>query len=113
MVPTSVERLREGQGVLERVLRGGIKVDRILKKTDGDKEAGKPRPCSLFCLFPLCVAWLSLKSPWLTDGYEQQGPRGSPSRSPAHYSPSVFSQQVSLHLPPCLFLMAEDDLTSG
>ncbi|CAL8379154.1 unnamed protein product [Boreogadus saida] len=66
MVPTSVERLREGQGVLERVLRGGMKLDRILKKTDGDKEA---------------------------DGYEPQGPRGSPSRSPARYSPSVFSQQ--------------------
>ncbi|CAL8340918.1 unnamed protein product [Lota lota] len=68
MVPTSVERLREGQGALERVLRGGIKMDRILKKTDSDKEA---------------------------DGYEQQGPRASPSRSPARYSPSLFCQQPS------------------
>lgn len=35
MVPTSVERLREGQGVLERVLRGNMKMDRILKRSDG------------------------------------------------------------------------------
>lgn len=35
MVPTSVERLREGQGVLERVLRGNIKMERILKRSDG------------------------------------------------------------------------------
>lgn len=40
MVPTSVERLREGQGVLERVLRGSIKMDRILKRSDGG--AGEP-----------------------------------------------------------------------
>ena len=45
-----MERLREGQGVLERVLRGGMKVDRILKKTDGDKEAGKHCPCFLFAV---------------------------------------------------------------
>lgn len=35
MVPTSVERLREGQGVLERVLRGNMKMERILKKSEG------------------------------------------------------------------------------
>ncbi|XP_053324887.1 histone-lysine N-methyltransferase SETD5 [Spea bombifrons] len=29
MVPTSVERLREGQGILERVLRSGVKVSHI------------------------------------------------------------------------------------
>ena len=88
--------------MLERVLRGGIKVDRILKKTDGDKEAGKPFPCSLFACFAVCGLVVT-KCPWLTDGYEPQGPRGSPSRSPARYSPSVFSQQVRHHLPPCLF----------
>lgn len=35
MVPTSVEKLREGQGVLERVLRGNIKMERILKRSEG------------------------------------------------------------------------------
>lgn len=43
MVPTTVERLREGQGVLERVLRGSLKMDRVLKRTDGsaaDKDPG-------------------------------------------------------------------------
>ncbi|XP_073707842.1 histone-lysine N-methyltransferase SETD5 isoform X2 [Garra rufa] len=34
MVPTSVERLREGQGALERVLRGNLSIDRVLKRTD-------------------------------------------------------------------------------
>lgn len=42
MVPTSVERLREGQeGVLERVLRS-IKMERTYKRIDSstDKECG-------------------------------------------------------------------------
>ncbi len=41
MVPTTVERLREGQGVLERVLRS-IKMERIHKRSDGsaEKESG-------------------------------------------------------------------------
>lgn len=43
MVPTSVERLREGHGVLERVLRGSIKMERILKRTEADKETGEQR----------------------------------------------------------------------
>ncbi|KAL1273053.1 hypothetical protein QQF64_028915 [Cirrhinus molitorella] len=34
MVPTSVERLREGQGALERVLRGNLNIERVLKRTD-------------------------------------------------------------------------------
>ncbi|RXN24946.1 SET domain-containing 5-like isoform X1 [Labeo rohita] len=34
MVPTSVERLREGQGALERVLRGNLNIERALKRTD-------------------------------------------------------------------------------
>lgn len=37
MVPTTVERLREGQGVRERLLRG-IKVECGYKKTDGSTE---------------------------------------------------------------------------
>ena len=41
MVPTTVERLREGQGVLERVRRS-IKMERNYKRSDGstDKESG-------------------------------------------------------------------------
>ncbi|CAG5984615.1 unnamed protein product [Menidia menidia] len=37
MVPTTVERLREGQGVLERVLRS-IKTERVYKRSDGPSE---------------------------------------------------------------------------
>lgn len=37
MVPTTVERLREGQGVLERVLRT-IKMERVHKRSDGSTE---------------------------------------------------------------------------
>lgn len=37
MVPTTVERLREGQGVRERLLRG-IKVERSYKRADGSTE---------------------------------------------------------------------------
>lgn len=42
MVPTTVERLREGQGGLERVLRS-IKMERNYKRSDGstEKESGK------------------------------------------------------------------------
>lgn len=44
MVPTSVERLRENQGVLERVLRGNIKMERILKRPEsGASEQGSTR----------------------------------------------------------------------
>ncbi|CAB1315496.1 unnamed protein product, partial [Coregonus sp. 'balchen'] len=42
MVPTTVERLREGQGVLERVLRGSLKMDRMLKRTDGSTADKDP-----------------------------------------------------------------------
>ncbi|KAF4112076.1 hypothetical protein G5714_006871 [Onychostoma macrolepis] len=34
IVPTSVERLREGQGALERVLRGNLNIERALKRGD-------------------------------------------------------------------------------
>lgn len=37
MVPTTVERLREGQGVLERVLRS-IKMERVYKRSDSSTE---------------------------------------------------------------------------
>lgn len=37
MVPTTVERLREGQGVLERVLRS-IKMERNYKRSDDNIE---------------------------------------------------------------------------
>lgn len=59
MVPTSVERLREGQGVLERVLRGNMKMERILKRSesgasehgsDRDKDTGMEYPNGCFCL---------------------------------------------------------------
>lgn len=44
MVPTSVERLREGQGVLERVLRGNLKMERVLKRSEGGaSEQGNSR----------------------------------------------------------------------
>ncbi|XP_078139557.1 histone-lysine N-methyltransferase SETD5 isoform X1 [Centroberyx gerrardi] len=71
MVPTSVERLREGQGVLERVLRGSIKMDRILKRSEPDKEPD-------------------------ADRYEiQAASMASPMKSPHRYSPSVYSHQSS------------------
>ncbi|GAA6096194.1 histone-lysine N-methyltransferase SETD5 isoform X1 [Tachysurus ichikawai] len=83
MVPTSVERLREGQGVLERVLRGNIKMDRILKRSDGG--AGEHEG--------LEEDRYALPSSSLT----------SPIRSPQSYSPSVHLHQVQPHL-------AESDL---
>ncbi|KAJ3602762.1 hypothetical protein NHX12_030510 [Muraenolepis orangiensis] len=65
MVPTSVELLREGQGALERVLRGSNTMERILKKTDDGYEL------------------------------QPAGSVVSPSQSPPRYSPSAFSQQSS------------------
>lgn len=42
MVPTTVERLREGHGVLER-MRRNIKMERVYKRSDGatEKEFGR------------------------------------------------------------------------
>ncbi|GAA6096197.1 histone-lysine N-methyltransferase SETD5 isoform X3 [Tachysurus ichikawai] len=91
MVPTSVERLREGQGVLERVLRGNIKMDRILKRSDGGAgEHGSNRDKDMEGLEEDRYA---LPSSSLT----------SPIRSPQSYSPSVHLHQVQPHL-------AESDL---
>ncbi|XP_045079674.1 histone-lysine N-methyltransferase SETD5 isoform X4 [Coregonus clupeaformis] len=73
MVPTTVERLREGQGVLERVLRGSLKMDRMLKRTDGSTADKDPD----------------------ADRYEiQTVPLASPMKSPQRYIPSVYTHQV-------------------
>ncbi|CDQ60086.1 unnamed protein product [Oncorhynchus mykiss] len=73
MVPTTVERLREGQGVLERVLRGSLKMDRVLKRTDCSATDKDPD----------------------ADRYEiQTVPLASPMKSPQRYSPSVYTHQV-------------------
>ncbi|CAB1459028.1 unnamed protein product [Pleuronectes platessa] len=70
MVPTTVERLREGQGALERVLRS-IKMERIYKRSDGSTE-----------------------KEFDGDRYEMQAASmASPMKSPNRYSPSVYSQQ--------------------
>ncbi|XP_044031147.1 histone-lysine N-methyltransferase SETD5 isoform X2 [Siniperca chuatsi] len=72
MVPTTVERLREGQGVLERVLRS-IKMERIHKRSDGSTEKESD-----------------------ADRYEMQAAcMASPMKSPHRYSPSVYSHQSS------------------
>ncbi|XP_035486114.2 histone-lysine N-methyltransferase SETD5 isoform X5 [Scophthalmus maximus] len=72
MVPTTVERLREGQGVLERVLRS-IKMERIYKMSDGSTE-----------------------KEFDADRYEMQAASmASPMKSPHRYSPSVYSHQSS------------------
>ncbi|XP_035380230.1 histone-lysine N-methyltransferase SETD5 isoform X2 [Electrophorus electricus] len=86
MVPTSVERLREGQGVLERVLRSNLKMERVLKRSDGGaNDHGNNRDKD-------------------TDGVEavrydsQSSSLASPMRSPQRYSPSVHPHQVQPHL---------------
>ncbi|XP_049422107.1 histone-lysine N-methyltransferase SETD5 isoform X2 [Epinephelus fuscoguttatus] len=72
MVPTTVERLREGQGVRERVLRS-IKMERIYKRSDGSTEKESD-----------------------ADRYEMQAvSMASPMKSPHRYSPSVYSHQSS------------------
>ncbi|MFT7801152.1 SET domain-containing protein 5 isoform X1 [Arapaima gigas] len=83
MVPTSVERLREGQGVLERVLRGSLKMERMLKRveTGAEKESEFNE----------------------AESYEvQTGSRArvSPVRSPQRYShsPSMYPHQLQSHL---------------
>ncbi|TVK90499.1 SET domain-containing protein 5 [Bagarius yarrelli] len=86
MVPTSVEKLRESQGVLERVLRGNIKMDRILKRSDGGpNEQGNNRDRDIDGLEEDRYA---LQSSSLT----------SPIRSPQSYSPSVHLHQVQPHM---------------
>ncbi|KAI4827868.1 hypothetical protein KUCAC02_031230 [Chaenocephalus aceratus] len=69
MVPTDVERLREGQGVLERVLRS-IKMERGYKRSEGSSEKESD-----------------------ADRYEVGAV--SPMTSPHRNSPSVYSQQLA------------------
>nr|XP_040059252.1 LOW QUALITY PROTEIN: histone-lysine N-methyltransferase SETD5 [Gasterosteus aculeatus aculeatus] len=72
MVPTTVERLREGQGALERVLRS-IKMERVYRRSDGSAEKESD-----------------------ADRYEvQAASTASPMKSPHGYSPSVYSHQSS------------------
>ncbi|XP_066520897.1 histone-lysine N-methyltransferase SETD5 isoform X2 [Hoplias malabaricus] len=86
MVPTSVERLREGQGVLERVLRGNLKMERVLKRPEGGtSEHSNSRDKDMDGLE--------------VDRYElQNSTLTSPMRSPQSYSPSVHPHQVPPHL---------------
>ncbi|XP_019124727.2 SET domain-containing protein 5 isoform X4 [Larimichthys crocea] len=70
MVPTTVERRREGQGFLERVLRSH-KPERAYKRSDGSTEKESD-----------------------ADRYEMQAASmPSPINSPHRYSPSVYSHQ--------------------
>ncbi|XP_077948381.1 histone-lysine N-methyltransferase SETD5 isoform X2 [Gasterosteus aculeatus] len=72
MVPTTVERLREGQGALERVLRS-IKMERVYRRSDGSAEKESD-----------------------ADRYEvPAASTASPMKSPHGYSPSVYSHQSS------------------
>ncbi|KAM6927631.1 histone-lysine N-methyltransferase SETD5 [Xenentodon cancila] len=70
MVPTSVERLREGQGVLERVLRQK-KVDPFYKRGEGSTE--RETDADRFEMQPVSMA--------------------SSTKSPHRYSSPVYSQQ--------------------
>ncbi|KAJ7999603.1 hypothetical protein DPEC_G00196120 [Dallia pectoralis] len=73
MVPTTVERLREGQGVLERVLRGSLK----MIGTDGSTADKDPD----------------------ADRYEiQTVSLTSPIKSPQRYSQHAYTHQVQLPL---------------
>ncbi|XP_076125258.1 histone-lysine N-methyltransferase SETD5 isoform X4 [Alosa pseudoharengus] len=82
IVPTTVERLREGQGVLERVLRGNLKMERALKRTDpGDHGNSRDKDAD------------SVE----TDRYDLT--TASPLRSPHPYSPSVYQHQPHLSEP--------------
>ncbi|XP_054639828.1 histone-lysine N-methyltransferase SETD5 isoform X3 [Dunckerocampus dactyliophorus] len=71
MVPTTVERLREGQGALERVLRS-IKMERMYKRSDSSTEKE-------------------------SDADQLQSVNiASPMKTPPHrYSPSMYSHQSS------------------
>ncbi|XP_017292617.1 histone-lysine N-methyltransferase SETD5 isoform X2 [Kryptolebias marmoratus] len=70
MVPTTVERLREGQGGLERVLRS-IKMERVYKRSDGSTERESD-----------------------ADGYKMPaGSVVSSTKSPLRYSPPIYQHQ--------------------
>ncbi|KAL2090608.1 hypothetical protein ACEWY4_012871 [Coilia grayii] len=81
-VPTTVERLREGQGVLERVLRGSLKIERALKRSEpGDHGNARDRDADSAEM----------------DRYDLT--TASPMRSPHRYSPSVYQHQPHLSEP--------------
>ncbi|XP_041080254.1 histone-lysine N-methyltransferase SETD5-like isoform X4 [Polyodon spathula] len=83
MVPTSVERLREGQGVLERVLRGSMKMERVLKRVESTSGETRERDSDFTEGESLEMQSISLS-------------RGSPIHSPQRYShsPSRYNHQL-------------------
>lgn len=104
MVPTTVERLREGQGVLERVLRS-IKMERNYKRNDGsaEKESGMKtiwisKHTAIYVNDSMFLSVLESRILSVfadTDRYEVQAvSMASPMKSPHRYSPSVYSHQV-------------------
>ncbi|KAG5836113.1 hypothetical protein ANANG_G00251150 [Anguilla anguilla] len=86
MVPTSVERLRENQGVLERVLRGSLKMDRMLKREGGASDGSRDKDSADSADGDVCDAQPAARS------------RTSPVKSPQRYrhSPSVYQHQSML-----------------
>ncbi|KAJ8400635.1 hypothetical protein AAFF_G00394040 [Aldrovandia affinis] len=86
MVPTSVERLREGQGVLERVLRGSLKMERALKRAEGGASDGGRDKDSDSVDGDVCDTLATSRA------------RVSPVKSPQRYShsPSVYPHQPLL-----------------
>ncbi|XP_074862197.1 histone-lysine N-methyltransferase SETD5 isoform X3 [Carettochelys insculpta] len=74
MVPTSVERLREGCGILEKVLRSGAKIS----------QRGEPSPTS---------DSLAERDPGTADG-DTPDALSSALKGPAVYSPSRYSYQL-------------------
>ncbi|MGH0177730.1 UNVERIFIED_CONTAM: hypothetical protein FKN15_075882 [Acipenser sinensis] len=83
MVPTSVERLREGQGVLEKVLRGGMKMERVLKRVESTSGETRERDSDFTEGESLEMQAISCF-------------RGSPIHSPQRYShsPSRYNHQL-------------------
>ncbi|KAI1890457.1 hypothetical protein AGOR_G00153900 [Albula goreensis] len=111
MVPTSVERLREGQGVLERVLRGSLKMERALKRAEAgasdssrDKDSGTQAPTTHTpdqSHRRIALNALHTKNSIDGDGSDTQTvsrARVSPVKSPQRYShsPSVYPHQPLL-----------------
>ncbi|XP_043375793.1 histone-lysine N-methyltransferase SETD5 isoform X6 [Dermochelys coriacea] len=74
MVPTSVERLREGRGILEKVLRSGAKIS----------QRGEPSPTS---------DSTAERDPGTAEGDTPEG-LSSALKGPAVYSPSRYSYQL-------------------
>lgn len=100
MVPTTVERLREGQGVRERVLRS-IKMEKIntagnssLEEEYGEKAFQTRKLSSQLKRY--CCAKAHQLDLSDTDRCEMQATSiASPMKSPHRYSPSVYLHQVA------------------